>query len=144
MIHSAKATQLVERFESCRLIAYLDGNGIWTIGWGHTGPAVVEGLTCTQAQADAWQDEDLATADAAIARLVKVALNQNQWDGLASFVYNIGQGHFETSTTLRELNQGNTAGACVAIAMWNKVAGKVSRGLVIRRAAEQALFKEAA
>jgi lysozyme len=146
MKHSPKATLLVEHFENCRLTAYLDENGIWTIGWGHTGPAVVEGLTCTQAQADAWQDEDLATADAAIARLVKMALNQNQHDALVSLIYNIGQGNFAKSTTLRQLNQGDAIGACAAIAMWNKIGGRVSRGLSVRRAAEQALFmnKEAA
>lgn len=144
MTHSANATKLVEEFENCRLVAYQDENGIWTIGWGHTGPGVVEGLTCTQAQADAWQDEDLAVADAAIARLVRMALNQNQYDALASLIYNIGQGHFATSTCLRELNQGNAVGACAAIAMWNKAAGKVSKGLVRRRAAEQTLFRKAA
>jgi len=141
--HSENATLLVEGFEDCVLIAYKDGNGIWTIGWGHTGAAVVEGLTCTQAQADAWQDEDLAVADAAIARLVKMALNQNQHDALVSLIYNIGQGRFAKSSTLRELNWGNAVAACAAMALWNQVAGKVSNGLVRRRAAEQALFRKA-
>lgn len=146
MTHSANATKLVKTYEGCSLQAYKDGNGIWTIGYGHTGSAVVQGLSCTQAEAQAWLDQDLATADAAIARLVKSALNQNQHDALVSLVYNIGQGDFAKSTTLRELNQGNAVGACAAIGMWNKVAGQVSRGLSTRRAAEQALFmtKEAA
>jgi lysozyme len=140
MTHSANATTLVETFEGCRLVAYQDGNGIWTIGYGHTGPGVVEGLACTLAEAQAWLDQDLATADAAIARLVKMALTQNQWDALVSLVYNIGAGNFAKSTVLRELNQGNAVGASAAIAMWNKVAGQVSRGLATRRAAEQKLF----
>jgi lysozyme len=140
MMHSANATRLVETFEGCRLVAYQDGNGIWTIGYGHTGPEVVEGLSCTQAEAQAWLDADLATADSAIARMVKMALTQNQWDALVSLVYNIGQGNFAKSTVLRELNQGNAVGAAAAIGMWNKVAGQVSRGLAVRRAAETKLF----
>lgn len=140
MTHSANATKLVETFEGCRLVAYKDGNGIWTIGYGHTGPDVIEGLTCTLAIAQAWLDQDLATADAAIADWVKRSLTQNQYDALVSLVFNIGQGNFAKSTVLRQLNQGNAVGACAAIAMWNKVDGQVSRGLVTRRAAEQALF----
>jgi lysozyme len=140
MIHSENATKLVETFEGCRLVAYQDGNGIWTIGYGHTGPTVVKGLTCTQAQAQAWLDGDLATADAAIARLVTVTLTQNQWDALVSLVFNIGQGKFARSTVLRQLNQGYPLQASIAIAMWNKVAGQASRGLAVRRAAEQQLF----
>lgn len=144
MTHSENATRLVMTAEGCRLTAYQDENGIWTIGYGHTGPEVVEGLTCTQAQAEAWLDEDLGVADAAIARLVKMALNQNQHDALVDLIFNIGQGHFATSTCLRELNQGNAVGACAAIALWNKAGGKVSPGLVRRRAAEQQLFRKAA
>jgi lysozyme len=140
MTHSENATKLVQGFEDCRLSAYKDGNGIWTIGYGHTGPAVVEGLTCTQAMADEWLNQDLAVADAAIARLVKMALNQNQYDALVSLIFNIGQGHFATSTCLRQLNQGNAVAACQAMGMWNMVAGQVSDGLVRRRAAEQKLF----
>jgi lysozyme len=140
MKHSANATRLVAGFEGCALKAYQDGNGIWTIGYGHTGPGAGPGLTCTQEQAEAWLDEDLRTADTAIAQLVKMALTQNQWDALTSFVFNIGQGHFATSTCLRQLNQGNAVGACQAMGMWNKVDGAVSRGLSVRRAAEQKLF----
>lgn len=55
----ALVTRQVDREESCRLTAYLDSKGIWTIGWGRADPGVVEGMTCTQAEADGWRDAHL-------------------------------------------------------------------------------------
>ena len=119
--------------------AYQDGGGIWTIGFGHT-QGVKEGDTCTQSQAYNWLDTDLNTAVAAINRLVTVPLTQNQVDALTSLVYNIGSGHFASSTVLRLLNGANYDGAADAILMWDKVAGVESAGLVRRRTAERDLF----
>jgi lysozyme len=133
---------LVEEFEGRRLAAYRDGNGIWTIGCGHTGAGVVEGLTCTQAEADAWLNQDLGVADEALDRLVKVPVNQNQYDALVSLVYNIGQGNFAHSSCLKALNARNYAEAARAIGMWDLVAGQVSDGLKRRRTAEQRMFME--
>lgn len=140
MTHSQAATNLVASFEGCSLVAYQDGNQIWTIGYGHA-IGVKSGDTCTQQEALEWLSEDLTTADDAIARLVKVDLQQHQWDGLVSFVFNIGQGHFASSTCLRLLNAGDSGGACAAMGMWDKIAGQVSAGLVRRRAAEMAMFR---
>lgn len=149
MIHSQAATDLVASFEGCSLVAYQDGNGIWTIGYGHTG-GVKEGDTCTQPQALEWLSEDLTTADDAIARLVTVPLAQNEWDALTSLVFNIGQGNFEhggdngtPSAVLRCINAGDTNGCCRHFMDWKNVAGKVSPGLVRRRTAEQAMFSGA-
>lgn len=144
MMHSENATRLVETFEGCRLTAYRDDNGIWTIGYGHTGKYVTSVSACSQYQAEKWLDEDLVAADRALAWLVKAPVNQNEYDALVSLVFNIGQGNFASSTCLRELNQGNMDAACAAIGMWNKVAGQVSPGLVRRREAEQALFAQEA
>lgn len=144
MTHSERATALVEEFEGRELTAYQDGNGIWTIAYGRTGAGVVQGLTCTAAQASWWLDTDLGVADAALGRLVKVPVNQNQYDALISLVYNIGQGNFEHSSCLKALNARNYAEACRAIGMWDQVAGRVSDGLVRRRTAEQTLFMEVA
>jgi lysozyme len=142
MTHSQAASDLVKQFEGRRLTAYQDGNGIWTIADGHTG-GVKEGDTCTQEQADIWLNEDLAIVDRALNKLVRVELTQNQYDALVSFVYNIGAYHFMFSTCLKDLNDGDLEGAANGILLWNKVAGKVSEGLVRRRAAEKALFEEA-
>ena len=129
MTHSEKATELVSSFEGFSAVAYLDGNSIPTIGFGHTAD-VKMGDTCTKAQALVWLDEDLKIADGAIFRLVTVPITQNEWDALTSLVYNIGQGDFAKSTVRARINQGDTNGACQAIGMWNKVANRVSAGLV--------------
>ena len=130
------------QFEGFSAVAYEDGNGISTIGFGHT-QGVQMGDVCTLLQAQTWLDEDLKTADNAIGKYVTVPINQNQWDALTSFVYNIGSGNFERSTVHLRINKGDYTGACDAIGMWCKVAGQVSNGLVRRRKAEQALFSEA-
>ena len=90
----AAGLALIKRFESCRLTAYLDQHGIPTIGWGHTGPEVHMGLVWSQAEADAVMLTDLHTVVNAIMRHVDVALNQNQFDALVSFIYNVGADGF--------------------------------------------------
>lgn len=65
--------------EGCRLEAYQDGGGIWTIGWGHTGPEVHEGLVWTQGQADAAFATDYATAERNASRIWMIA---PVWDSL--------------------------------------------------------------
>ena len=130
---------LVERFEGLRLRAYQDGNGIWTIGYGHT-PEVTAGEFETQAHAEADMCADLGTAEAAVTRLVTAPMTQGQFDGLVSFTYNEGQGRLRDSTLLRLFNAGNSAGAAGAFGSWEIIAGKHSDGLETRRLAEVALF----
>lgn len=139
MTHSAEGRNLVCSFEGFSQKAYQDQNGIWTIGFGHTG-GVKEGDSCTYPQAVTWLDSDLEATDKTIAGLVKVPLNQNQWDALTSLVYNIGSGHFEHSTVLKLLNEGETVGAANAFLMWIKTNGKDNPGLLRRRTVERTLF----
>jgi len=138
MTHSRKAISLVCEFEGCRLTSYQDQRGIWTIGYGHT-PAS-ENQVCTEEQAEVWLDADLKVADAAVNRLVSVALNQNQFDALVSFVFNVGSGNFRTSTLLRLLNRGESLLAAAEFPKWDHAGAAVSSGLLRRRQAEQALF----
>lgn len=142
MNHSETCTNLVKSMEGCSFTAYQDGNGVWTLGFGHT-EGVRKGDTCTLDEAIAWLNHDLETADEAVGRLVMVPLTQNQYDALVSLCYNIGQGNFGSSTCRRLLNAGDYAGASDAILMWNKIAHQISPGLVRRRLAEQKLFLEA-
>jgi hypothetical protein len=83
----------------------------------------------------------VAVLDRAVERLVKVPLNQNQFDALVSFAYNCGEGNLGKSTLLRRLNAGDYKGAAAQFAAWNKGGGQVLKGLVRRRAAEAALFR---
>jgi len=121
-------------------------DGKWTIGWGCT-EGVHPGLVWTRQQAEAGYRREMAKFEAVITRLVKVPINQNQFDALVSLVYNIGEGGLAGSTVLRRLNAGDYDGAAAAFAMWNKAkAGGRGplvemRGLTIRRAREAALFR---
>jgi GH24 family phage-related lysozyme (muramidase) len=130
------------------LTAYQDGGGVWTIGFGTVhypnGQPVKQGDTCTAVQAQTWFLMSLSTAEKAVNTLVKVPLTQPQFDALVSFVYNEGEGNFESSTLLQLLNQGRYRDAAAEFPVWNKIRINgvltVSAGLVNRRAAEMAQF----
>jgi lysozyme len=133
-----KGKALIQSFEQCRLEAYQDQRGVWTIAWGRT-PAV-EYQTCSREDADEWFIQDTQTAVNAVSRTVDVALSQNQFDALVSFTFNVGQGSEAHSTLVGLLNQGKFALAAAQFSFWNHVNGVPNAGLTRRRAAEQALF----
>lgn len=140
MFHSLNGTQLVASFEGVKLEAYQDAGGVWTIGYGHTGPEVKEGFTITHDLALEYLNVDLAAADKAVNHLVKVALTQNQFDALVSLVYNIGQGNLASSWCLHLINNRQFAEAADKMLLWNQVKGVVVDGLTARRQKERALF----
>jgi lysozyme len=135
--------ELIKSFEGCRLEAYPDpgtGGAPWTIGWGTTA-GVTPGMRITQQEADDLLAEDVGKAAGVVTRLVKVPLNQNQFDALTSFVYNCGAGNFQQSTLLRLLNEGAGEAAADEFPKWvHGGNGATLPGLVRRRAAERSLF----
>lgn len=142
---SEKGLAMIEKFEGCLLKASNKLDGVWTIGYGQTGryygKRVRRGMTTTKAEAHAWlRDHSIKTYEDAVTQAVKVPLNQNQFDALVSFTYNVGVGALKQSTTLRRLNAGDYTGAADALTMWTKCNGKVLAGLVRRRKEERALF----
>ena len=142
---SEKGLSMIERFEGCLLKASNKLDGVWTIGYGQTGryygKRVRRGMTTTKAEAHAWlRDHSIKTYEDAVTQAVKVPLNQNQFDALVSFTYNVGIGALKQSTALRKLNAGDYAGAADALTMWTKCRRKVLAGLVRRRKEERALF----
>lgn len=136
----ASGRLLIQSFEKLALTAYKDGGGVWTIGWGHTGPRVVEGLTCTIAQADAWFEEDVAFAVRAVNAGVHAPIDQDQFDALVAFTFNVGVGAEGHSTLLKLVNASRFASAAEEFLKWDHIDGVVSDGLLRRRTAEQALF----
>lgn len=96
---------LIKEEEGLRLEAYQDQGGVWTIGWGHTGPDVHKGCVITEQQAEQLLDGDLADAEGSVNKLVIVPLTDNQFASLVSFVFNLGELHFKNSTLLQVLNQ---------------------------------------
>lgn len=111
------AAELTAR-EGLRLKAYKDTKGIWTIGVGHTGPEVVEGLVITKDEAIAIFQKDVKWAEDAVNNKVEVPLNQNQFDALVSFIFNIGETAWYKSTMLRLLNKGDYEGVIKQFDRW--------------------------
>lgn len=137
------ALAIIKPDESLRLISYPDpgtGGYPWTIGWGHT-LGVMPGERITMAEAENFLSIDLDTAVAAIKDLVKVPINNNELNALASFVFNIGPTRFANSTLLLELNRGmDKVTVAEQFLLWVHSGGHVEPGLVTRRKAEARLF----
>ncbi|UOZ20285.1 lysozyme [Enterobacter asburiae] len=141
---SEKGIALIKQFEGCKLTAYQDSVGVWTIGYGWTQPVdgkpIRAGMTIKQETAERLLKTGLVSYESDVSRLVKVGLSQGQFDALVSFTYNLGARSLSTSTLLRKLNAGDYAGAADEFLRWNKAGGKVMNGLTRRREAERALF----
>jgi GH24 family phage-related lysozyme (muramidase) len=133
---------LLKTWEGCRLSAYPDpasGGAPWTIGYGHTGAEVVQGLTITQEQTEAWLKQDVAEAAGAVDRLLSgVTLTPRQRDALISFCFNVGVGALERSTLRKRLRAGESPAVVIAqeLPRWHKGPNGPVEGLKRRRAAE--------
>ncbi|MDH6370536.1 GH24 family phage-related lysozyme (muramidase) [Paenibacillus sp. PastF-3] len=134
---------LIKSFEGCRLKAYkpVPTEIYYTIGWGHYGPDVKEGMSITQTKADSMLVSDLAKYESYVNNPdyvpVTALLNQNQFDALVSFCYNCGNGSLKklcVGRTITEITQN--------ITKYNKGGGNVLAGLVRRRKAELDLFNK--
>lgn len=141
---SNKGINLIKEFEGCELGAYQDSVGIWTIGYGWTQPVdgkpIRRGMTIDRVTAERLLKTGVVQYEQAVNQLVKVAINQNQFDALVAFAYNVGVRSLSTSTLLRKLNAGDTAGAADEFLKWNRAGNQVLPGLTRRREAERALF----
>lgn len=141
---SNKGVDLICEFEGKRLVAYDDGVGVWTIGFGTikypNGVRVKKGDTCTLDQAKEYMRHDLIEFEHTVNSSVKVPLNQNQFDALVSLAYNIGSSAFKSSTLVKKLNAGDYKGAADQFNVWVNAGGKRMQGLVSRRDREKLLF----
>jgi lysozyme len=133
------ADDLIDEFEGCRLVAYQDVAGVWTIGWGHTGKDVYEGLVWTQQQADEAREHDIAAADALL-YMYSPGLTGGPLAALTDFVFNLGIGNYRVSTLCKCVNAQDWAGAKAQIVLWDHSNGVVVPGLLRRREAEAALL----
>lgn len=130
---------LIKQYEGCRLKAYRCSADVWTIGYGSTGPHVTAGKVISQAEADALLAKDLERFERTVTQRA-VKPTQNQFDAMVSLAFNVGEQALGNSTLLRKHNAGDHAGAKAEFAKWNKAGGRVLSGLVVRRAAEAALY----
>jgi len=128
---------LIKSFEGCILHEYKDAVGVPTIGYGHTG-GVGPNQKITQAQADDLLKSDLKRFVDGVNQLLKVPVNQNQFDALVSFSFNLGLSNTKDLTDL--INKGDVKGASDLFPKYCHAGGQVLAGLVTRRKAEQVLF----
>lgn len=130
---------LIKRFEGCRLMPYICPAGVWTAGWGSTGPDVFPGRPWTREYADRRMEQD-ALRFARGALLACPGLAGEAVSAIGDFGYNIGLGALKGSTLRRRLNEGDIEAAKNELGRWVNAGGKRLKGLVIRRAAEAALL----
>lgn len=140
---SRAAVDLIKRFEGYRMKAAQLPDGRWTLGYGHTLTARA-GASVSEQDAEALLLYDLITVAHAVNENVYTTLNQNQFDALVCFAFNIGTENFVRSAVLRRLNEGALLQAACEMEMWRKADFEGERivvdALVRRRAAEKALF----
>ena len=138
---SAEGLNLIKKSEGFRDRVYLDVAGFPTIGYGHlikSNESFPNSIT--EPQAAAILSTDAQDAAEAVARLVKVALTQGQFDALVDFCFNLGAGRLAGSTLLRELNVGDYQAAARQFLAWDYAGGAVVAGLEVRREAELKLW----
>lgn len=130
--------EALKDFEGCKLKAYKDSSGVWTIGCGHTN-GVKAGQTITEEQALKYLEEDLQNAVQSVtdaAAKEQVDLTQGQFDALVSFTYNCGPGSLNKSGLLKYIKKGDIDSAAKKMKQYVKSGGKVSKGLTKRREVE--------
>lgn len=151
---SANGLELLEQWEGFKPNVYKDSAGLPTIGVGHlltkselsSGKIVINGTSVpysgglTNQQVLDLLSQDVNPAGQAVNNNVKVTLNQNQFDALVSFTFNVGVGAFTSSTLLKVLNQGQYDQVPTQLLRWTRSGGQVVQGLVNRRQNEIKLW----
>jgi lysozyme len=133
----AIAAALIPSLEGVEYKPYRDVVGVLTVCYGHTGADIIPGKTYSEAECKAMLNKDLIPFARSVDRSVKVPASEYQKAALISFSYNVGVKAFESSTLLKKLNAGDSAGACDEMRRWNKAGGKVWKGLINRREVER-------
>ncbi|MFA5715356.1 MAG: lysozyme [Candidatus Paceibacterota bacterium] len=139
MTTSQRGIDLIKHFEGLRLEAYQDSVGVWTIGYGHT-ENVYPGRVIDEYGADILLKDDLKRFEAGIDKLA-LSINQNQYDALVSFAFNLGLGNLSKSTLLKKVRVNpNDPTIADEFVKWIRAGGKVLPGLLTRRKAEAVLY----
>ena len=141
---SKEGIALIKKFEGCKLESYLCKASVWTIGYGST-KGISEGMTISQERADMLLLEDLEGFEDSVNNLVTVDLEQNQFDAIIAWTFNLGASNLSASTLLKKINNKEWDAVPEQIKRWNKATvngeKQVLEGLVRRREAEALLFE---
>ena len=138
---SEDGLELIKKFEGCETSAYQDSVGVWTIGFGHT-KGVEEGQTCSIEDAESMLADEMDEYEGYINNMVKVDLQQHEFDALVAWVYNLGPTNLGESTMLKVLNGGQFDRVPEEMNRWTRGGGKILEGLVRRRQAESLMFQD--
>jgi len=141
---SIKGLELIKKFEGLRLTSYLCSANVPTVGYGHTGPDVKLNMRITEEEAEKYLLRDVESSEQCVSSFVKAKINQNEYDALVSFTFNVGPTAFVNSTLLKLLN-GGADKKVIASEFLRWVKGEANKeipGLVRRREQERKLFLE--
>ena len=136
----SQGVALIKKFEGCELEAYQCSANVWTIGYGHTR-GVEEGDVISAEKAEYILLEDLVEFEQYVDNLATVSLNQDQFDALVAWTFNLGPTNLKESTMLLRLNDGQYDDVPAQMARWNRSGGEILEGLKRRRKAEGLLFQ---
>lgn len=134
------AQALVKSHEGCKFQSYKDLGGLWTIGWGSTGPDIIGGMTWTQEQCDARLSFDIGRVEVAVRKSLRRTLSDMSVGALLDFAYNLGSGALASSHLLQCVNSGDDVGAAKQFIVWDHVGTDEVKGLLIRRLEEAVLY----
>lgn len=142
---SDNGLQFIKNFEGFRANPYLDSAGIATIGYGTIlypdgSTVTMKDPSISEEQAQQYLSFEIAHKTSSMNAMITIDINQNQFDALASFCYNLGVGALHGSTLLRLVNEGNFSDASSEFPKWDHAGGVMVPGLLKRRLAEQTLF----
>jgi len=137
---SEEGLSLIKKFEGCELKAYRCAANVLTIGYGTT-KGVTEDMEITKEEAESLLKEEMHEYEGYINDMIKVPLEQNQFDSMVSWVFNLGSTNLSSSTLLKKINNSEYDEVPSQIKRWNKAGGKVLDGLIRRREAEALLFE---
>lgn len=138
---SKAGIELIKAHEGLRLKAYRCPANVLTIGYGHTGEDVYEGKIITELEAENLLVADIVKFSRGVRNFVRSSINQNQFDSLVSFAYNVGLGNFRSSTLLKKVNKNpNDPSIDFEFKKWVWAKGKKLPGLIKRREEESNLY----
>lgn len=134
-----ESLKIIQRFEGLRLKAYLDVVGVWTCGWGSTGPDITPTTIWTREQADARLTRDVLIFSVGVQTLM-TGISDYQLVAMIDFAYNLGLTRLKASTLRRKFLRRDIQGTADEFKKWTHAGGKVLPALVFRREIERTLF----
>jgi len=144
---NAAGLEIIKSFEGYSSNVYLDPIGIPTIGYGsiwdsHGHRVTINHPSISKDEGEILLRNEIKHVERAIEKLTEVPLTSNEFSALCSFTYNVGSGNYQASTLRNKLNDDDYDGAADEFPKWRRAGGRILKGLVRRREAEQELFLE--